>query len=1026
MPSNKPAKLFISYSHLDEDWKDRLERHLRVLELDETIEIWSDQQIEIGGIWRTELENQIESADLAILIISADFLISDFIITQELPRLIEQRTQNKTHIFPLLVGPCLWSTLNWLKELQLYPKSLKPLSAYDESDIDEKLAAFCLEVKYHAMRVQTSATLQKKSDDDLPAPRKSYNTNASRRGHRERVVIAMVLLLAFATLGSVFLNTFEVDQEDQSSKISGQTRDFTPNTLSSEQEATTLSLEILGAPNSREDPFESLENILSLIARGKNSPNLYELVSLERELGLLYSQFGEYEKSLESLNSSIQRVKEQATDRRLSSAEETSLSMALNARAQVNVLLGQLDLAEADTEQALLPQHKGENLRSNARTFTISGQILYEKGDLSGSSTQLNKALAIYRRLGDTTGLIRCGLILGKSLAHQKKLVKASEIFLELTPYAEQEEDEILRAIFLVHLGALESEKGNLEASIPLLEQALSTLQNRELLREEALARLELARAQMLAGNYIDANSTISTGIHLVERLRNRIEHPRLKLSFLSKNQDFFDLGIVILMKLHESYPDAGFSKQAFELSELSRSRLLLDIVNSHSKRRQRPFVSDTLQKLDKIRGEIETIDQALQSNQKRWPDVSPLQTAIEGLDQFKERFNESRASGANNSFASQPISVTKVQSKLLDKETALLHFHFTEHHAYAWIIKSDNIISYSLPTPMAIRSRAIHYSPKLVTSHDKPMEELGRILLSPAEEYLPGIRRLIVVPDEELYLIPFAALEVGQEGDLLIESFEIVISPSASTSLALKQRRKHRSTTQNQDIAIFGDPVYSTDDLRISSDKKKTPNNVVFRQSEDRLTRLKGTEREALAIAAMIDKPSTLLALGLDANRNFVLETNLAPYDIIHFATHGTYTLGAPGNTGIALSSINRDGESVQGTLTLSDILNLRLTADLVVLSSCESAIGQLHDGEGRLGLSFAFFSAGASSVVTSLWPVEDEATADFMTHFYQKILEDNATPTQALRATQLDFKSSSRTRNPFYWAGFVIEGDG
>ncbi|RPH53576.1 CHAT domain-containing protein, partial [bacterium] len=188
---------------------------------------------------------------------------------------------------------------------------------------------------------------------------------------------------------------------------------------------------------------------------------------------------------------------------------------------------------------------------------------------------------------------------------------------------------------------------------------------------------------------------------------------------------------------------------------------------------------------------------------------------------------------------------------------------------------------------------------------------------------------------------------------------------------------------------------------------------------------RLPGSRQEAEAIAALVPAGESLVALGADASRSLVLGDRLSAFRVLHFATHGVFDAERPALSGLALSSIDAAGKPEDGFLHLHDVYNLRLDADLVVLSGCRTALGREVRGEGLIGLTRGFLYAGASRVVASLWRVEDQATAALMTRFYRALWEEGLPPAAALRAAQLGMREQRRWRDPYYWAGFVLQGD-
>jgi CHAT domain-containing protein len=165
--------------------------------------------------------------------------------------------------------------------------------------------------------------------------------------------------------------------------------------------------------------------------------------------------------------------------------------------------------------------------------------------------------------------------------------------------------------------------------------------------------------------------------------------------------------------------------------------------------------------------------------------------------------------------------------------------------------------------------------------------------------------------------------------------------------------------------------------------------------------------------------------ALGLDANRETVLSGRLARYRVVHFATHGVLDAAHPELSGIVLSQVDSRGRPREGFVRAHEIYRLSLPADLVVLSACSTALGREIHGEGLVGLTRGFQYAGARAVLVSLWEVEDRATAELMRLFYRELLQRGRTPAAALRAAQTALRRKPGWRAPYYWAGFVLQGD-
>ena len=155
------------------------------------------------------------------------------------------------------------------------------------------------------------------------------------------------------------------------------------------------------------------------------------------------------------------------------------------------------------------------------------------------------------------------------------------------------------------------------------------------------------------------------------------------------------------------------------------------------------------------------------------------------------------------------------------------------------------------------------------------------------------------------------------------------------------------------------------------------------------------------------------------------MLKADLARFRILHFATHRVVDDERPELSGIVLSLVDRAGRQQDGFLRLYDVYNLRLNADLVVLSACRTALGQEMKGEGLIGLTRGFFYAGAPRVLASLWTIDDRTTATFMRPFYEAMLVRHERPAAALRSAQIAMWKTKGWDSPYYWAAFTMQGE-
>jgi CHAT domain-containing protein len=331
-------------------------------------------------------------------------------------------------------------------------------------------------------------------------------------------------------------------------------------------------------------------------------------------------------------------------------------------------------------------------------------------------------------------------------------------------------------------------------------------------------------------------------------------------------------------------------------------------------------------------------------------------------------------------------------------------------------------------------------------------------MILLPAAARL-GQRRLLIVADGALQYVPFAALPDPGDGGRqavgkntappvsnaqpLLAAHEIISLPSASTLAVLRQELRGRPTAPKM-LAIFADPVFANDDVRrkaaalrpsSKSGTKPLPSERSLLHEEETaassvngkllIPRLPYTRQEAARILSLAPNGANLMALDYQANRATATSAELAQYRYLHFATHGVLDTERPGLSALVLSLVDEMGQPQDGFLRAHEIYNLKLPAELVVLSACQTGLGKEVRGEGLLGLTRGFMYAGAARVVVSLWSVNDRATAELMTKFYRHLLQEHQRPAAALRAAQLEMWKQKQWQAPYYWAAFVLQGD-
>jgi CHAT domain-containing protein len=294
-----------------------------------------------------------------------------------------------------------------------------------------------------------------------------------------------------------------------------------------------------------------------------------------------------------------------------------------------------------------------------------------------------------------------------------------------------------------------------------------------------------------------------------------------------------------------------------------------------------------------------------------------------------------------------------------------------------------------------------------------------------------------MIVADGVLHYIPFAALPSPDTRRPLIARHELVSLPSASVLAEMRRDLTGRKAAAKA-VAVFADPVFNTDDPRLKpeSDKslrqsgRESSSRDLERAMRDlgvgeRFTRLSFSRREAQAIASIAPAGQVMKALDFEASRATATAAGISQYRVVHFATHGLLNSEHPELSGVVLSLVDRQGQPQNGFLRLHDVYNLKLPAELIVLSACETGLGKEIRGEGIVGLTRGFMYAGAARVVASLWRVDDAATSEVMKLFYRGMFNRGLRPAAALREAQVEIWKQDRWRSPYFWAAFTLQGE-
>jgi CHAT domain-containing protein/tetratricopeptide (TPR) repeat protein len=587
---------------------------------------------------------------------------------------------------------------------------------------------------------------------------------------------------------------------------------------------------------------------------------------------------------------------------------------------------------------------------------------------------------------------------------------------------------------------------GQPREALPVFREALEA---RRAVRDR-VGEAETLHALATAERALDLRDTAYThameAVTRVEELRTGFVSPDLRAAFLATQRRAYALLLDLLMDRHALDPRGRFDREALRISEQARARNLLDALLSGDSPAG-PSVPAALfeQRLSLRRRLSARLDRQVKQSVRKGAPAETLDREIEKLQTELDSL-EAEIRSQDPQYAAlrqpQPIEADGIAT-LLEPGTLLVEYALGEEQSYLWVVGAGSFHSFLLPSQREIETLARQVVENLSTieagsgPQDEAAQALGRLLLSPFWNQAAGTSRLVIVPDSVLHYVPFSALLAPAPGrswdtprSRLLEHLEVVSIPSATTLALQRQQLTSRSPAPKW-AAVLADPVFSANDPRLAAPARppapglpREPAGAV----DDLLQTfepLPASRREAEAIQTLAPAGQVWTALGLEASRETVVSGKLRDYRILHFATHGIADSRNAELSGLVLSLVDTGGQPREGFLGLSDIFELDLHADLVVLSGCRTALGREVGGEGLMGLTRAFQHAGVPRVVAGLWRVQDRTTAELMTRFYQALWQDHLSPAAALRQAQLSLRSHPPYKHPYHWAGFVLQGD-
>ncbi len=777
-------------------------------------------------------------------------------------------------------------------------------------------------------------------------------------------------------------------------------------------------------------------------------------LTLLNNLGVSYRARGEAQRALETYTRALRRAEE-------TGHRERAATLASNL-GSLYWRLGDCRLGLAQQERALALYRQLDNPGGEAGELMRIGWLLETCEDAERALEYFRQALPISRQAGDRRIEGQLLHSLGRVQLTQGNTGAALAYLEEALALQEESSDRSGLVGTLRDLAAVREEQGDGDGARELLWRSLALSRELEDPYNEAATRSRLAAFERRHGDLTTALSEIRAAIALNEEQRSDLASPDLRATFLSGRRTDYAFLADLLMELDRRQPGGRWAAAAFEASERSRARSLVELLTEAQVNVREGIAPELREQERRLTARLWALQAELvrerAAEEQRLERVEELRGELATVRQQREEL-EWRVRREHPRYAEmlypEPPAVAAVQG-LLEPDAALLEFLLGAERSHLFVLTATEFAVFELPPGEEIS--ALVRTARLALGEARGRARLGVFiraarqlyerLLGPAEAILADRRSLTIVADGELHYLPFEALVAERQAPpegagtppFLIYRWSVSYVPSAAVLSSLRHEAPPARVAGDPLFVGFADPPFggageeqvavSDEDLARTATVERGPPAAGIEQDPLlgdaagawRWRRLPASRREVEAIAALYPSGASTLFVGAAASeRRLKTSPEVRGARYLHVASHAVINERQPAYSSLLMSRGQADGED--GLLQVHEIFNLRLSAELVVLSACETALGRQVSGEGLVGLSRAFFFAGARAVTVSLSPVPDLPTADLMVEFY-RALDRGASKIEALREAKLAQIRSGRVL-PYYWAPFVLVGD-
>ncbi len=676
------------------------------------------------------------------------------------------------------------------------------------------------------------------------------------------------------------------------------------------------------------------------------------------------------------------------------------------------------------------------------------------------------RASLIYEELGDKiqTAILRFGIV--KQHEGLGNYDRALEIYRDLLRQTEGHKDRVGAALILGSIGHIYAAQGRYADALDYYLRSLQASEAANFKRAIADTLIPMSEVYLAEGKYAEAAPLAERAVSLSRQIANQyslysaltsagychlgLNHPaearrafeeaisiieELRLQTAGGTEDrqrYFEQGLGAYHGMLSLLARENEAREALVFAERAKARALLDVLQQGKVSVQKAMTAEEREQERRLKSELTMLNtrltNATQSANPNPQRVSDLKTRLEKARLDYEAFQTSLYAAhpeLRTHRGDAPIIKAEELAALIPSPAgALLEYVVTDNATYLFAVtkaagkRDADVRVFTLPVKRAELADQVERFRRSLAARDLGFRDAARrlydSLLKPARAQLRGKANLVIAPDDKLWELPFQAL-LADDNRYVLEKCAVSYAPSLTALREMAKAHRRGAQTPRMSLLAFGNPALG----------KETAAQAAFVARDEKLDPLPEAEAEVKELGRLYAPSRSRIYTGAEAREDRA-KKEAGDFRVLHFATHGVLNDASPMYSHLVLA---QEDKNEDGLLEAWEITQMDLRADLVVLSACETARGRFGAGEGVIGLSWAFFVAGAPATVVSQWKVESASARELAIGFHQRLTAQpkaKMTKAEALRQAALKLMKRPETSHPFYWAGFVLVGDG